>query len=77
MKIRVGDQKPSPAKKTREATNEARTARVREEFIMKIALSFSKGKNLIRPKPSPKLDRCASNIMAAIIAAASPTSETV
>ena len=77
MKIRIGDQKPSPARKTRAVTSEARPARVKEEFIIGIALSFTVGKNLIKPKPSPKLDRLASNTMAAIIAAASPTSLTV
>lgn len=77
MKIRPGDQKLSPATKIRAATNEARPAMVKEEFIIGVALSFASGKNLIKPRPSPRLDRLASSPRAAIMAAASPTSAAV
>ena len=77
MAIRAGDQKLRPAKKIRLVANETRPTMVSEEFIMVVALSFAAGRNLIKPKPSPRLDRLASNHMAAIIAAASPTSAAV
>lgn len=74
---KAGDQKPSPARKTKEATNDANPLKVKQVLSMSLPLSLAPGRKRISPIPNPKSAKTAISANADIIADPKPRASVV